>query len=219
MSGRPFVGIRDDTLSLANLQRHCVLLDANGYLKVISGGASAPVAAADDMANPTAPQELSYNFVYDGTAWDRWRGTSVAGAGNVTEQLAPGAEDNTNNVIAGIPRLLATNTYVPSVNTNKGSVNSASVKATAGNVFKLRLYNTNAAARFAFLCNIATAPIAATASLLMPISVPPSGLVTLVDFGVNGIQFTTGIGIAFMTTIAGGTLATAGECFWDVDFK
>ena len=78
---------------------------------VVSTSGSAAEAAADNMANPTASQLLAYPFVYDGATWDRLRGTSVAGAANIAEQLAAGAEDNTNNIIATVPKPLAVSTY------------------------------------------------------------------------------------------------------------
>jgi hypothetical protein len=220
-SHRPFIGIRDDSYTLAALERHCLLLDANGHVKVTTAGSAANAAAADDMANPTAQQMLAYPFVYDGATWDRLRGTSVAGAANIAEQLAPGAEDNTNNIIAGIPRPLAVSTYTASTATNKGAVATRAEKASAGNLFSGWFYNTNAATRWLFLCNIATDPVAGTAALYNPIPIP-SGVMVMIGeeiWGQTGLPFSTGIGVAFMTTQAGGTLATAGETWWTVRYK
>ncbi len=188
---------------------------------IIVGGAAGSVAAADNMANPTAGQGLSYGFVYDGTTWDRWRGTSVAGAGNVTEQLAPSAEDNSNGVYAVVEKPLAASTYCASVSTNQGAANATNVKASAGNLFSITAINTNALARYVFFVNTAGTPVAGSASLIMPMLVPSGSQVTLGEdfFGQTGIQFSTGIGLAMMTTLAGGTLGTAGECYWTARFK
>jgi len=136
----------------------------------------------------------------------------------VAEQFAPQAEDNTNGIIATALKPLAVATYTPTLDTNKGAVNARSLKAAAGNVFRAILENTNAAARFAFFVDTAGAPVAGSAAFLVPIIVPANAYL-LVDFGPQGVQFPTGIGLAFMTTIAGGVLATAGETWWTVEFK
>ena len=188
---------------------------------VVSTSGSAAEAAADNMANPTASQLLAYPFVYDGATWDRLRGTSVAGAANIAEQLAAGAEDNTNNIIATVPKPLAVSTYTATTDQNQGAVNTRNLKAAAGNLFSMWLYNTNAAARFCFLVNLATAPVAGSASAYLPILVPAGGQVFVGEeiFGQTGLPFATGIGLAFMTTIGGGTLSTAGETYWPARFK
>ncbi len=188
---------------------------------VISGAAGGAVAAADNMVNPTASQFLAYPLVFDGTTWDRLRGTSVAGAANSVEQLAPGAEDNTNGIYATVPKPLAVNTYCASVSTNQGAANATNAKASAGNLFSITAINTNAAARYLFFVNTAGTPTGASASLIMPMLCPSGAQVTLGEdfFGQTGINFATGIGLAMMTTLAGGTLGTAGETFWTARYK
>ena len=197
------------------------MLGAAGGAVIVSGASGGPVAAADNMANPTAGQFLSYPFLYDGATWDRWQGTSVAGAGNVAEQLAPSAEDNTNGVYAIVEKPLATSTYCASVSTNQGAANATNVKASTGNLFSVYVYNTNGLARFLYFVNTAGTPVAGSASLIAPVLVPAGGQVFVGEdiFGQSGINFSTGIGLAMMTTVGGGTLATAGECFWTARYK
>ncbi len=115
------------------------MLGAASGAVVVSGSAAGVVVAADNMANPTAGQMLDYLFLYDGATWDRWRGTSVAGAGNVAEQLAPGAEDNTNGVYAVVNKPLAVSTYTPSLFSQFGTDPDIFVKASAGNVLLSRI--------------------------------------------------------------------------------
>lgn len=188
---------------------------------VVSTSGSAPVTAADNLANPTASEILSFPFLFDGTTWDRWRGTSVAGAGNVAEQLAPSAEDNSNGIIAQIPKPLAVSAYCASVSTNQGAANATSVKASSGNLFSVYVYNMNGVARFLFFVNTAGTPTGASASLICPVLVPAGAQVFIGEevFGQTGINFSTGIGLAMMTTVVGGTLGTAGECFWTARYK
>ena len=197
------------------------MLGAASGAVVVSGSAAGVVVAADNMANPTAGQMLDYLFLYDGATWDRWQGTSVAGAGNVAEQLAPGAEDNTNAIYAVVEKPLAVSTYCASVATNLAAVNAANVKASAGNLFSVYTYNTNAAARFLFFVNTAGTPTGASTTLIAPLLVPTGAQVFMGEdiFGQTGINFATGIGLAMMTTAAGGTLATAGETWWTARYK
>jgi hypothetical protein len=176
----------------------------------------------DNQANPTnaIPAE-AFNMVFDGANWDKWLGSSVAGAGNVVEQLAPQYEDNANGIALVLPKPLAVATYCASVNTNKGVANAANIKNAPGNLFSVYAYNTNGAARFLFFVDSAGAPVAGSASLICPVLIPAGAQVYVgeSDFGQGGINFPTGIGLAFMTTVGGGTLATAGETFWTARFK
>lgn len=139
----------------------------------------------------------------------------------VAEQFGAQAEDNTNAIVAIVPKPLAVSTYTASVSTNQAAANATSVKASAGNVFSLIVYNTNGLARFLFLVNTAGTPTGASASLISPILVPSGAQVVLGEdfFGQTGVSFATGIGAAIMTTAAGGTLATAAETWWTIRFR
>jgi hypothetical protein len=144
-----------------------------------------------------------------------------AGFTRVAEQFSAGAEDNTNAILASVLKPLAVSTYCASVSTNLGAANAANVKASAGNVFSFSVQNTNANPRWLYLVNTAGTPTGASAAAVIPFLVPSNGQVTVGEdfFGTTGINFATGIGAAMMTTLAGGTLGTAGECFWTVRFK
>ena len=188
------------------------MLGAASGAVVVSGGASGAVAAADDMANPTAGQFLSYPFLYDGTTWDRWRGTTVAGAGNVAEQLAPGAEDNTNSIYATIPKPLAVSTYCATLFSQFGTDPDVSVKTSAGNVFMFTVHNLNAATRYMQLHNKASAPANPDVPIIT-IAVPTGATVVLDEafFGQTGINFSTGIAYGFSTTELTYTAGAAGD--------
>lgn len=189
-------------------------------------GGAVPVTGsytpADNTPTPTTAIIVSnFGMIFDvaGGNWDIHRSTLVAGAADMTERLMPAAEDNTNGVYAVVNKTLAVSTYSASVATNQGTANAANIKASAGNIRAILVGNTNAAARYLFCVNTAGVPVAASASFIMPILVPAGSQVVLgEDFFGSGIFFATGIGLAMMTTIAGGTLATAAETFWTIRY-
>lgn len=219
---RPWIGARHDGFALADLDNSCLMLDSAGRLLVSLSGSSGsgPVLAADNMTNPTAAQVLNYGFVFDGASWDRWRGTSVAGAGNVAEQLAPVAEDNTNGIYQVLPKPLAVSTYAPTLFTNFGTDPDTSVKASAGNVFSLCVHNLNVAARYAQLHNKASAPAAAEVPLLTFL-VPASSMLLLGRdfFGDWGVHFSTGIAFGFSTTEGTYTAGAGADQFTQITYK
>jgi hypothetical protein len=85
------------------------------------------------------------------------------------------------------------------------STNATSVKASAGNVFKIVGVQVNAAARYLKLYNKATAPTVGTDTPIWTFYLPPTavggGLFTL-DFGAQPLYFATGIGYALTTAAA-----------------
>lgn len=187
---------------------------------VVSTSGSAPVAAADDMANPTASQVLNYPFLFDGTTWDRWRGTAVSGAGNVAEQLAPAAEDNTNGIIAQQWKPLAVSTYTPSLFVDFAANATANVKASLGNVFAIYCHNLNAAVRFLQLHNTATTP-GGGAVPRMTFLVPAQSAINLGAemFTTSGVNFSTGIAFGFSTTEGTYTAGAAADQFTQITYK
>lgn len=176
---------------------------------------------ADNVATPTdAIAVQSFGQLYDGATWDLWRGTSVAGAGNVAEQLAPGAEDNTNNIIASVPKPLAVSTYCASLFTQFATDPDVSVKASAGNVFSFYVHNLNAAARYFQLHNKATAPAGADVPLLTFL-IPPQSAISFGEefFGQTGVQFSTGIAYGFSTTEGTYTAGAAADQYAAIRYK
>jgi len=85
------------------------------------------------------------------------------------------------------------------------SVNSTSVKASAGDVFKIVGVNANVAARYLKLYNKATAPTVGTDTPIATLYLPPStvngGQFTF-DFGPQPLYFATGIGYGMTTAAA-----------------
>lgn len=136
------------------------------------------------------------------------------------EYYAPGAEDNSNNVIATAQKPLAVSTYSYSVFTNFGANATLNVKATPGNVFSVKCHNLNAANRYLQLHNTATTPAGAAVPLLTFL-IPANSEVTIGNdfFGQQGLNFTTGIAFAFSTTEGTYTAGTATDQFTQVNYK
>lgn len=83
------------------------------------------------------------------------------------------------------------------------STNAAVIKATAGSLVELTIFNPTAAIIYAKLYNKATAPVPGTDVPLLTLPVPINGL-TQNEFGQMGKRFTAGLGIA----LTSGPLAT-----------
>jgi hypothetical protein len=85
------------------------------------------------------------------------------------------------------------------------STNATSVKASAGNLFKIVGTQVNAAARYLKLYNKASAPTVGTDTPIWTFYLPPTavggGLFTL-DFGAQPLYFATGIAYALTTAAA-----------------
>lgn len=180
-------------------------------------------ALADAMRNGRFPQRASHNLLWNAAAgaWERAQtAASGGGAAAVVEQFAPVAEDNVNGVYAVIPKALATNTYSAPQATILNTAVVQTVKAASGNLFALGVHNSGAAAFYVFFVNSAGAPTGASASIIMPLIVPAGAQIYLGDdfFGQWGLFFSVGIGLAAMTTMAGGTLV-AGDVWWTARYQ
>ena len=128
------------------------------------------------------------------------------------EQFAPQYEDNTNGVAAVTEKLLATNTYAPSIFTNYGANATLNVKSSAGNVLTVYGRNLNAAVRYFQIHNTATVP-SGGASALISFAVPAGGYLILdkTHFPGSGEYCSTGIAFAWSTAEDTYTAATAAD--------
>lgn len=90
-------------------------------------------------------------------------------------------------------------------------VDSAVIKAAAGNLFQITAFNANAATRFLHIFDLAAVPANGTAPDWVPIPVPTNQSVAHF-FGEEGLPFGTGITIAVSTTRT--TLTLAGADMW-----
>ena len=156
----------------------------------------AAAALADATSNPTVPGVGSFSMMYNGTTWDRMRGTTANGITVDVTRIQAGS-----NLIGRVNIEPQTaNGLTISRTLSAASTNSTNVKASAGQVYGWYLYNANAAVRYLKLYNKATAPTVGTDTPVMTIPIPP-GAGANVEYSM-GIPFGTGIGIAITTGVA-----------------
>jgi hypothetical protein len=187
---------------LINGEGAAVALDVNGYIKVnvVTGGSSTSQGTYN-ITPPTLSDTATNSVQLD-----------VNGNLKTVEQQAAAAEDNTNQVIAYAVRPLSTSTYSWTRFQNYGANTTLNIKASAGNIFSLYAYQTNAAARFEQIHNTATTP-AGNAVPTHSFLVSPSGS-TLIDssfFGLSGDNHTTGLAFAHSTTFGIYVAGTAAD--------
>lgn len=82
-----------------------------------------------------------------------------------------------------------------SIVNSAATTNGTSVKSTAGTLFSITASNTNAAARFLKLYNLATAPTVGTSAVALTIPIPANSVVNI-NFGTYGMRFSTGIALS-----------------------
>lgn len=102
------------------------------------------------------------------------------------------------------------------------STNATSVKASAGQVYGIEVFNTNAAARFLKLYNKASAPTVGTDTPVKVLTIPgnAAGAGMVISFD-KGLAFGTGIAFALTTGVANsdtGAVA-ANELVVNIDYK
>jgi hypothetical protein len=93
---------------------------------------------------------------------------------------------------------LTTASYVSAASTN-----ATSVKASAGQVYGIAVYSTNAAARYLKLYNKASAPTVGTDTPVLRLTIPGGTAGAGLNFEIsNGAAFATGIAFALTTGAA-----------------
>ena len=99
------------------------------------------------------------------------------------------------------------------------NTNGTNVKASAGQIYGIQVFNTNAAARYLKIYNKASAPTVGSNTPVKTIFIPAGGGVILNQ--PLGIAFATGISIALTTGLADsdtGAVAS-GEIVVNIDYK
>jgi hypothetical protein len=167
----------------------------------ISPNNTVPVSMA------TAPALVAGSAIIGKVAIDQ----TTPGTTNAV-QIAGGAADATNVVLATAIKLVAGQTYTPTIFKNLGANATLNVKASAGNVFSLSCYNSNVSSRFIQIHNTTTTP-GGGATPIFSFLVPPSSQIIVGSdfFTMGGIYFSAGIAFAFSTTINTYTAGVAGE--------
>ena len=95
---------------------------------------------------------------------------------------------------------------------NLGSANAATLKASAGVVYKIYCYNKNAATRFFQIHNKATTPVNTEVPVeSFPVAANSALIIDSTFWGASGRICSTGVSWAFSTTEATLTLGTAAD--------
>lgn len=197
--------------------------DASGRLIVVSGGGGgvaypqgqlAPIAAATlaQILNVLATGRYNAAGVVLADGQGAEAQLTSGGFSKGAEQFAPVAEDNTNGVIASIPRPTSNGAYSPSV---ASLVNSSAlfVKGTPGVLLSASGTNATAATTYLFIKNKA-GPIAAADVPDFSFAVPAGTSLSVGRdfFGLAGFKCSLGIAIGLSTTRAAFAAAAGASC-------
>lgn len=190
----------------------------------------AAAALADAAGNPTTPSIGGCVLVFNGTNWDRARGDLANGLdvdvtrlpalptgantiGSVTQASGPWTVSERPATSGGLSM---------SKTISAASTNATSVKASAGQVYAIQVFNLNAAARYLKLYNKASAPTVGSdtpvKTILIPGNTAGAGVVARWP---SGLEFTTGIAFAITTGIgdADTGAVAANEIAVNLDYK
>jgi hypothetical protein len=102
-----------------------------------------------------------------------------------------------------------------------GTTNATSVKASAGQVYAIQVFNTNAAARYLKLYNKASAPTVGSDTPVKTITIPGNTAgAGAVMVWAQGLAFGTGIAFALTTGVAdsNSTAVAADEIVVNIDY-
>lgn len=213
-------------------------LDTSGNLKTVAGGTGSSAdqvqgnvaSGATDAGNPVkvgGKYNATQPTFTDGQRGDIQIGArgslrvELYGAGSTTAVSTGGG---TGDAVGSL-NWLQTHTYnlvfngstwdrvkKPSATsrilTSAATTNATVVKASAGDVFRIRGTNTNAAARYLKLYNLAVAPTVGTSTPAITIRLAPSS-----DFNIDlgGHYFSTGIAYALTTGVADADTGAVGS--------
>jgi hypothetical protein len=176
---------------------------------------SVPVTLASDQSNVSISiQQLSGNNID--------KNTGTAGNGTQRVVIATDQPAFTNDVPVKIQKQ-TTGGATPYKLNSAASTNATSVKASAGNIYGIQVYNTNASARYLKLYNKSSAPTVGSDTPVKVITIPGSTTgagsnITLPNIGVsfgNGIAFAITTGAADSDTGA----VAANEIIVNIDYN
>jgi len=148
------------------------------------------------------------------------RGTRAAVTANGL-QVQQATAANLNATVTVVPA--TSNGLSMSHTVSAASTNATSLKASAGKVYAVQVFNLNAAARYFKLYNKASAPTVGTDTPVKVIMIPgnTAGAGAIACEWTNGLDFTTGIAWALTTGITNadtGAVA-ASEILVEIDYK
>lgn len=165
--------------------------------------AGASPANGESNTSTSLSRVGGYNFIFNGTTWDRWTGAVTQGGSNwtinhVLENGVAIASPDANSYILGASAATATQNAGLSTCylTSAATTNATNCKASAGNLYEIHVTNTTTTNYFLRLYNLAAAPTCSSATGFIE-TVPALG--ASANGGINGRMsypqaFSTGIG-------------------------
>lgn len=171
--------------TLTDTRYNALQVDARGNLKTTlsdkDGNSNLfTTTQADAQSNVvTTLDTTSYNSVFNGTTWDRLRSGTTTGTLLATEAPATSGGLST--------------TYLSCANSN----NATSVKASAGQLYKVVVFNNSSTVAYLKFYNKASAPAPASDTVVHKIMIPATSGVE--EFWPMGFPFSTGIAFATVT--------------------
>ncbi len=169
----------------------------HGTTDLVAADITKVAGAAISQGHGTAATAIRVELPTDGTGVvGLIAGTALIGKVGI-DQTTPG----TTNAVQDIPATSGGLTISRVL--SAASTNGTSVKASAGQVYAITAFNTNAAARYLKLYNKASAPTVGSDTPVLTFPIPGNtagaGFVLNID---KGIAFGTGIALAITTGIA-----------------
>lgn len=174
---------------------------------------SMSTAGADGASNTVnAMPVVGYGVLYNGTTWDRQPGDKTNGAYvNIKSMIALPSGGNTIGAVtqASGPwtvqnEAVTSGGATPYHLVSAASTNATSLKASAGQVYMITAFNTNASIRYLKLFNKASAPTLGTDTPVAVFGIPgnTTGAGNNVPIPSVGLNFSTGIAFAITGGIA-----------------
>lgn len=178
----------------------------------VAGTGVVRVAVASDNT------AFSVNAVQSGT-WNIGTVTTITNAVTVSQSTAANLNATvTGSGTAGTPAsgVVTVQGFNPTNADSTALEASRVIKASAGKLYTLMVFNSSTSAQYVLIFNSTTVPADGTAPTIMPIYVPPNSNASL-DYGINGRSFSTGIAVCNSSTSSTKTIGSA-NCWFSATY-
>lgn len=190
-----------------NLNTSALALESGGNLATLAGAVAGTEVQVDVVASlPAGTNAIGKLAANDGVDVGDVTVNNAAGSA-VYVQPGSGASfpvtDNSGSLTVDVPAV-ATGGATPGKLISAATTNGTSVKASAGTVYSLAVFNLNASARYLKLYNKASAPTVGSDTPVQVFMIPgnTAGAGLVLPIPACGMAFDTGIAFALTTGIA-----------------
>lgn len=209
------------TQNLTSGSSNALQSDSHGALLVSQRDSSGAVQGAlgnplrvDPTGTTTQPVSIAASVAVTGTFWQATQPVSLASV--PTHAVTQSGSWSTSTIPATSGGLSASKLV------SAASTNATSVKTSAGQLYNVQAFNTNASARFLKIYNKASAPTVGTdtpvATFLVPGNASGAGCVIEIS---NGLALSAGLAFAITGGMADSdtTAIGAGDCVVNLQYK